>query len=72
MPKLVLAVRDQAVEPGQNTSLLSSVLLWHSLLDSADMLSLLEGEFFPKWFSVLALWLSSPGTRTSHSLHSQF
>lgn len=62
VPKLVMSVRDQVVEPrGQNTQHLAAVLMWSPLLPTDDMVSLLEGEFFPRWFGVLAGWLSSPG-----------
>jgi tuftelin-interacting protein 11 len=60
MPKLVLTLREQDVKPhGQTTTHLTSVLLWHTLFSVDEMTSLLEGEFFPKWFQVLASWLQS-------------
>jgi tuftelin-interacting protein 11 len=62
MPKLVMVVREQVIEPhGQSTQHLAAALLWAPLLPREDVLCLLEGEFFPKWFAVLSGWLSSAG-----------
>jgi hypothetical protein len=53
IPKLVAALRNQSVEPdGQSTVYLSAVMVWRDLVPREHMLCLIEGEFFPKWFTV--------------------
>eukprot|EP00602_Paraphysomonas_sp_CaronLab_P001696 CAMPEP_0185033934 /NCGR_PEP_ID=MMETSP1103-20130426/23360_1 /TAXON_ID=36769 /ORGANISM="Paraphysomonas bandaiensis, Strain Caron Lab Isolate" /LENGTH=847 /DNA_ID=CAMNT_0027570385 /DNA_START=61 /DNA_END=2601 /DNA_ORIENTATION=- len=60
VPKLVNAMRAQSVEPrGQSTEHIASVMIWKDILPRDHLLAIIEGEFFPKWFHVLAFWLSS-------------
>lgn len=63
VPKLVTALRSLSVDPQvtteDDTRLFSAVMAWYKLLPSIHVISLLEGEFFPRWLQVLSHWMAS-------------
>ncbi|CAM9318795.1 unnamed protein product [Ectocarpus fasciculatus] len=63
VPKLVSSVRALPLDPqnttAEHTKLFCSVLRWFKMVPSLHMVSILEGEFFPRWLQILSSWLSS-------------
>lgn len=58
IPKLVISMREQNVNPdGQDLAPFTSVLAWRNVVSRIHLDSILEGEFFPRWFRVLQYWL---------------
>lgn len=58
LPKLIIALRQQAMEPGQSTAAIEAVLRWCDIIPEMHLVAMIEGEFFPRWFRVLCAWLS--------------
>ncbi|KAK9449199.1 GC-rich sequence DNA-binding factor-like protein-domain-containing protein [Limtongia smithiae] len=60
-PKLVRVLKsDFQVNPAdQDMAPLNSVLAWSSYFGSGTFAELLEEEFFPKWYDVLFMWVTS-------------
>jgi tuftelin-interacting protein 11 len=63
VPKLVSATRALTVDPQSttpaHTQLFSAILAWYRLVPSLHMVSMLEGEFFPRWLQILSFWLAT-------------
>lgn len=60
VPKLESALTELQINPAaQDLDPFEWVMKWADLLSSRHMNRLLQGFFFPKWFSVLRHWLSS-------------
>nr|ODN90675.1 hypothetical protein L203_01786 [Cryptococcus depauperatus CBS 7841] len=63
LPKLGICLRDDfAINPRKQdmVPLKSWVLPWHELIRPSMFSHLLEAEFFPKWLSMLHVWLVQP------------
>ncbi|KAK9368908.1 GC-rich sequence DNA-binding factor-like protein-domain-containing protein [Lipomyces kononenkoae] len=60
-PKLVALLRTEfQINPAnQQLDALVAVFKWHRYFRSSKFSMLLEAEFFPKWWDVLFLWLTS-------------
>lgn len=63
VPKLVRLLQEEVVvNPTQQDVLpIQWILCWSPLVPSVHMTSLLIGEFFPQWLTVLHCWLSAVG-----------
>lgn len=63
VPKLVSCISGLPLDPqnttAEHTKLFSSVLKWFKLVPSIHMISIMEGEFFPRWLQILSSWLTS-------------
>jgi tuftelin-interacting protein 11 len=60
LPKLSLAMREFIINPQQQViDGFQWVINWHDLVPPHLFIPIFEFEFFPKWFNVLHLWLST-------------
>jgi len=62
VPKLASALRDDLkINPRkQDMEPISSVLGWFQHIKRSVFAQILETEFFPKWLSILHVWLIQP------------
>jgi len=59
VPKLVIGLRSFVINPQQqDLTLFNCVLAWKELIPRVHFVSLLMGEFFPRWLRILVNWLS--------------
>lgn len=49
----------------------NSLMLWADLIPAMYFTSILEGEFFPKWLTVLHSWLSHTADYAEVKAHAQ-
>jgi tuftelin-interacting protein 11 len=63
VPKLVSSMRSIPIDPAnttaEHTQLFSAIMTWHDLVPRVHFVSILEGEFFPRWLHILRLWMAS-------------
>jgi len=58
IPKLVTCLREFEINPrDQSLDGFHRVMEWRPLIDRGHFLMLFEGEFFPRWLSIVKLWL---------------
>eukprot|EP00698_Gefionella_okellyi_P005790 TRINITY_DN15243_c0_g1_i1.p1 TRINITY_DN15243_c0_g1~~TRINITY_DN15243_c0_g1_i1.p1 ORF type:complete len:834 (-),score=217.77 TRINITY_DN15243_c0_g1_i1:33-2465(-) len=62
LPKIAVALHAFVVDPrDQQFDVFEAVVVWHDLLSEQHFFTMLEHEFWPKWFKMLHSWLlSSP------------
>eukprot|EP01042_Synura_sphagnicola_P000827 gene827-919_t len=61
VPKLIEYMRGYVINPAlQDLEPFHNLMSWSQLIPRTHFLSLIEGEFLPKWLLVLFQWLTAP------------